>query len=69
MSDWPRYRMVVDGTVTWLPIKDAGITFDWGWAPVSVGGQVMEEDGSIRDITPGERQRIADIAEEWSASK
>jgi hypothetical protein len=69
MSDWPRYNMVIDGKSEWLTLKRAGIAFDSGWVPVSIGGQVLEEDGTIRDITTEERTRIADIADDWSASK
>lgn len=66
---WPKYRMVINGKTKWLSVKQAGIAFDSGWHPVSIGGQVMEEDSTIRDITAAERTRISDIAEEWSASK
>lgn len=66
---WPKYRMVVNGQPKWLPIHDAGIVFDSGWFSVSIGGQVMEENGEVRDITSAERTKISDIAEEYSASK
>jgi nucleoside 2-deoxyribosyltransferase len=64
----PRYQMMVDGNEEWHPIRDAGIVFDSGWAPVSIGGSVRELD-TTRPITDQERTRIADIADEYSASK
>lgn len=67
--DWPKYRMVIDGTPKWMTIRQAGIAYDYGWCPVSIGGEVMEEDATVRDITSAERRQISDIAEEWSASK
>lgn len=68
-SAWPKYRMVIDGDARWLNLRDAGIAYDSGWCPVSIGGQVMEEDATVRDILPIERQRIADIADDYSGSK
>lgn len=69
MSDWPKYRMVVSGQVEWLSIRNAGIVYDSGWVPVSIGGQVMEENGDVRDITSAERTQISDIADDYSGSK
>lgn len=68
-AEWPRYNMVINGKSEWLTLKRAGIAFDSGWMPVKIGGQVLLEDGTVRDITRLERQRISDIAEEWSADK
>jgi hypothetical protein len=68
-AEWPKYRIIIDGMTEWLPLRRAGIAYDCGWCPVSIGGQVMEEDGSVRDITKRERQRIADIADDYSGSK
>lgn len=69
VDEWPKYRMIINGTPKWLPIKKAGIIYDDSWRPVSIGGQVMEQNGTLRDITPAERAKIVDIAEEWSSNK
>lgn len=69
MSDWPKYRMVVNGQAEWLSIRKAGIVYDSGWVRVSIGGQVMEENGDVRDITSAERMQISDIADDYSGSK
>ena len=63
------YLMVVNGERHWMTLNQAGKVYDSGWYPVSIGGQVMDEDGKERDITDEERKRIADIADECSASK
>ncbi len=69
MSSFPRYLMIVNGNRLWLDIGNAGVAFDSGWVPVRIGGKVIEEDGTERDVTDEEKQRISDIAEEYSASK
>lgn len=70
MSEFtPLYEMIIDGKQFWLSIKQAGIAYDSGWMPVQIGGSVLEREGAPRLITDAERQRIADIADDWSASK
>ena len=64
----PLYQMLVDGREEWHPIREAGIVYDSGWVPVHIGGTVKELD-TTRDVTEEERKQIAEIAEEWSASK
>ena len=64
----PRYQMMVDGNEEWHPLRDAGIVYDFGWVPVSIGGTVRELD-TTRPITVEERRKISDIADDWSASK
>ncbi len=64
----PLYQMVVDGNEEWHSLRDAGIVYDCGWLPISIGGLVQEE-GETRSITNEERRSISDIADEWSASK
>lgn len=66
---WPRYNMIIDGAPRWLSLRDAGIAYDSGHCSISIGGLVLEENGSTRDITMDERRRISDIADDWSASK
>jgi len=68
-SKFPLYLMVFDGKNRWLNINAAGRLYDYGFAPVSIGGRVMEEDGTEREITDEERQRIVDIADEYSGNK
>jgi hypothetical protein len=64
----PRYQMMVDGNEEWHPIRNAGVVYDTGWVPVSIGGEVRELD-ITRPITDEERLRISDIADEYSGSK
>ncbi len=66
---FPLYKMVVDGKEQWLSIREAGIVYDSGWTPVAIGGLVLEAAGVPREITEEEKQRISNIADEWSASK
>lgn len=68
-GDWPKYRMVINGEPKWLTIYNAGVAYDSGFYPVSIGGQVMDVDGEVRDITSSERTQIADIADDYSGGK
>jgi len=66
----PRYLMVTgEGEERWLPITRAGHLYDSGWTAVKIGGKVLEPDGAVRSITDAEKHKIADIADELSASK
>ncbi|MBI4033904.1 hypothetical protein HY379_02795 [Candidatus Saccharibacteria bacterium] len=65
----PLYKMIIADEEHWLPIKEAGVTYDSGWVPVHIGGLVMEGIGQRRPITAEERAQIAEIADEYSASK
>jgi len=66
---FPLYKMLVNGKEQWLPLRRAGITYDTGYIPVSIGGLVLEASGETREITDDERGQIVEIADEWSASK
>jgi hypothetical protein len=70
---FPLYSMLVgEGdrkVVEWHPLRDAGIVYDSGWVRVEIGGQVLQADGTVREITMEERRAIADLADEWSGSK
>ena len=66
---FPMYQMLIDGQTHWLRLQQAGVAYDNAWAPVSIGGRVIESDGAERPITDEERRQIADIADEHSASK
>ncbi len=68
-SGFPRYLMIVDGKRRWLPLGDAGVVYDSGWVSVNIGGKVCEADGTERDITDAERNRISVIADEHSGNK
>ncbi len=63
------YKMIVDGEEHWVPLRQAGVLYDFGFAPVSIGGLVLDGIGRPRQITNKERAQIADIADEWSAGK
>lgn len=66
---FPLYQMIVDGKQEWHTLRNAGIVYDCGWLSISIGGLVLDQPGMTRDITEEERQKISDIADEWSASK
>ena len=62
------YQMKVADEEHWFPIRQAGIIYDAGWIDVRIGGVVLEGLG-YRPITDEERAQIAEIADEYSASK
>lgn len=64
-----RYLMIVNGQREWLHLYDAGVMFDNGHVPVRIGGYVQDLRGMERPITDEERNKIADIADEYSGSK
>ena len=69
-SVFPLYLMIRDGSRVWLHIRDAGRLYDSGFIPVSIGGKVIrDESGSEHDITDEERQRIVNIADDYSGNK
>jgi hypothetical protein len=68
-SDFPKYMIITDGKRQWLPLRQAGVAWDNGWARVEMGSFVLEADGSERPITDSERAEIQDIADDYSASK
>ena len=70
-ADWPKYLMLINDDRKWMPIRLAGITYDYGWADVRIGGFVREESDPDRErpITEEERRQIRQIADDYSASK
>jgi len=66
---FPRYQMFVDDNELWQSLREAGRTYDFGFAPVRIGGKVLDQGGLVRDITDEEKSRISEIAEEYSDSK
>ena len=63
------YQMKVADEEHWFPIGQAGIIYDAGWIDVRIGGLVIEGIGQRRPITQEERDQIAEIADDYSASK
>ncbi|MES2006613.1 MAG: hypothetical protein V4436_00725 [Patescibacteria group bacterium] len=66
---FPLYLMLVDKKPKFLPLQEAGVTFDSGWVEVDTGGFVLEADLSVRPMTREEERKISDIADEYSARK
>ena len=64
-----RYLMIIDGDRKWLPIEEAGVAYDNGYAPVTIGGYVLVGDFIERKITNAERRKIVAIADKHSESK
>ena len=68
-SEFPKYLMEIDGKKKFFTIRDAGVWYDNGFMRVEIGGEVLEADFSVREITKEEREKISEIADEYSASK
>lgn len=68
-NDYPKYLIITNGRRQWLPLRQAGIAWDNGWAKVEMGSFVLEADGTERPITAAEQVQIQDIADDYSASK
>ena len=66
---FPLYRMIVDKKPEWLTLQEAGVVYDSMWVSVEIGGQVIEIDGTEREITKEERKQIREIADRVSNSK
>jgi hypothetical protein len=66
---FPLYKMLIAGKEHWLPLRAAGVAYDFGWAPVEIGGLALDGVGVARKITNEERGQISEIADEHSASK
>jgi len=69
VPNFPLYEMEVDGKLIFMPLQEAGITFDSGWVKVYRGGHVLEEGFVLRPMTDEEKREISRIADEYSASK
>jgi len=63
---FPLYLMKVgDNLQKFLPLEEAGKAFDNGFSDVEIVGPVLLEDFSVRGITPEERLRIGEFADEY----
>ena len=67
--EFPLYLMVVDGQERFMPLQEAGATYDSGWAQVDIGGKVLEAGYRVRNITREEEAEISRIADAHSESK
>lgn len=68
-SSFPKFQMFINKQERWLPLHEAGRMYDYGYAPVEIGEQVYDDYGVMRPITDEERQKIVDVADEWSENK
>lgn len=68
-DEYPKFLMKIGDKQFYLPVKQAGRAYDNGFVEVRIIGDVLEQDGNVRPITEKERQLLADIAEDYSASK
>jgi hypothetical protein len=63
--EFPRYLMKIGENIQkFLPIEEAGKSFDNGFS-VEIVGLVLLEDFTARGITPEERLRIGEFADEY----
>ncbi len=53
----------------WLPIVEAGRTSNSYMVQVEIGKRVMEPDGTERETTREEYNKMIDIANEWDERK
>ncbi len=67
--NFPRYLVDIGGERKFLSIQEAGIWYDCGHVRVEICGEVIEADFSVREITKEERERICEIADEYSGNK
>jgi len=64
-TGFPLYLMKIgDNLQKFLPLEEAGKAFDNGFS-VEIVGLVLLEDFSVRGITPEERLRIGEFADEY----
>lgn len=64
-----RYLMIINGERKWLPIEEAGVAYDNGFVPVTIGGYVLVGNFIERKITNTERRKIVAIADHHSERK
>ena len=63
-----KFQMIINGEEHWVGLRDAGVAYDYGFVPVAMGDNVLE-NGVMRPITDEERAQIANYADEYSYSK
>lgn len=66
---WPKYEIVTNGISEFLPLGQAGVAYDNGWAPVEMGSRVEQPDGVYRPMTVEDRRKIVEVADDYSGSK
>lgn len=64
-----KFLISVDGVRTFMPLQQAGSTFSSLWQKIEIVGLVQEADGTVRDITLEERNKIVHIADQCDADK
>jgi len=69
-NKYPRYSMMIDGKLEWLPLGEAASAYDCGWVQVEFGPCVIDaEDLEPRLITDDDKRKISNLADEISGSK
>jgi len=68
-NDFPKYLMVIDGKLHFVPFREAYVAYDNGFVPVEFGQYVLNHDFSVREMTEEDKSKISDAADEYSASK
>ena len=70
MNKFPLYLMKIDEEFKFYPIHEAAAWFDNGYVRVDFGGFVLLDDKmTVRRITDAEKNKISDMADEYSARK
>ena len=64
--DMSEYELVVNGQSEWLSPSEAAVIYDAGQVPVQFGERVRDPSGLLRAMTPQDRHRISDAADEIS---
>jgi len=68
-DEFPKYLMKMDGNREFMNLWQAGKAYDNGFARVSFGRYVLNEDFSIRPMTDEDRALISSVADEHSGNK
>ena len=68
-NEFPMFLMKIGDRRKFCSLGEAGRHYDNRMIPVSIVGDVLLEDFSLRPITDAEGQAISDAADEYSASK
>jgi len=61
-----KYLMYVDNKPYFMSLGEAARSINKGIVPVRMGHQVIEEDGSVRDMTAKDRKKIESLADDYA---
>jgi len=69
-GSFPQYHLIVEGQDKWLPLEDAGATYDSGFVRVDLGQWVLDgPDNAPRRMSDIDREAIRNAADVYSAHR